>query len=170
MLSPSISIPAFSDGDCILIYDNISIIYYHPEEDYTDVAFSWYTDYPNEKRIDYYQFKGNLTDTFKEGDYVAIKVHIKHVIITISDFEVYNLEIFEEEWVSEQYFIDNVNDILIYEGLAPMDESGIWKLNASSVWSLWQRNNKLYSHPSMKFFISNLPCKITAHTVCKSNL
>jgi len=115
----NLSYASFSEGDCIIIHDNISIIAYYPEYDYTSVCFSWYTDEYTKVHV-YYHFETNITNTYNEGDLVEIKLHLKHVDVETTNM-IYHIDIFDEQWSGEEYFINNVQDILIDEGLKPID-------------------------------------------------
>lgn len=118
--------PNFSDGECIIIQDNISLIQYYPNVNYTSVVFSWYKDQYTKPHV-YYHFKGNITDEYKKGDTVEILLHLKHVELETKNM-MYTIDIFEEQWVSNQYFIENVASIDIDKGLKAMDQNGITKI------------------------------------------
>ena len=117
-----------SDGDRIIIRDNISIITYFEERNETTIAFSWYEEMYKEHII-YFHFKGNITDRYKVGDEIEIPLTLKHVHIETNS-TIYDIDVFEEQWVSEEYFAKNVHSILIYGGLKAMDPSIIKKVNA----------------------------------------
>lgn len=117
-----------SDGDRIIIRDNISIITYFEERNETTIAFSWYEDMYTEHII-YFHFKGNITDRYKVGDEIEIPLTLKHIHIETNS-TIYNIDVFEEQWVSEEYFVNNVHSFLIEEGLKAMDPSIIKKVDA----------------------------------------
>ena len=117
---------SLSDGECIIIRDNISMVTYSEEDDKTTITFSWYEDQYTKTHV-YYYFTGNITDIYKVGDEVEITLTLKHVDIETNSTK-YNIDIFEEQWDSEQYFINNVQSILIDKGLKNMDPSIIEKI------------------------------------------
>ena len=117
---------SLSDGECIIIRDNISMVTYSEEDDKTTITFSWYEDQYTKIHV-YYYFMGNITDIYKVGDEVEITLTLKHVDIETNSTK-YNIDIFEEQWDSEQYFINNVQSILIDKGLKNMDPSIIEKI------------------------------------------
>lgn len=117
---------SLSDGECIIIRDNISMVTYSEEDDKTTITFSWYEDQYTKTHV-YYYFMGNITDIYKVGDDVEITLTLKHVDIETNSTK-YNIDIFEEQWDSEQYFINNVQSILIDKGLKNMDPSIIEKI------------------------------------------
>jgi hypothetical protein len=111
--------PEIAEGDCIIIHDAISLIQYYPDDDYTSVCFSWYQNTESKKEV-FYKFKGDITDIYKKGDVVEITLHLKHIELETTDV-IFDIDVFEEQWESEQFFIDNVEDVLIDTGLRPMD-------------------------------------------------
>lgn len=117
---------SLSDGECIIIRDNISMITYSEEDNKTTITFSWYEDQYKKPHV-YYYFTGNITDIYKVGDEVEIKLTLKHVDIETNSTK-YNIDIFEEQWESEQYFINKVQSILVDKGLKSMDPSIIEKI------------------------------------------
>ena len=112
---------SLSDGDCIVIRDNISIITYSKEEDKSTIAFSWYEDQYT-KPHDYYYFEGDITNTYSEGDNIEILLTIKSVEVETNSTKYY-IQIFEEQWQSKKYFEENVQSIQINTGLIPMNSS-----------------------------------------------
>jgi hypothetical protein len=122
----TITYDGLTDGECIVIRDNASIVNYSEEEGKTTITFSWYEDQYTKTHV-YYYFLGNITSEFNEGDEVAIKLTLKHVE-TETNSTIYILDVFEEQWESEQYFIENVQSILISEGLKNMDPALITKI------------------------------------------
>jgi len=118
--------PEFEEEDCIIIHDKISLIQYYPDDQYTTVCFSWYQDQYTKTHV-YYHFEGNITDTYKEGDTVEITLHLKHIELETTNMS-YSLDVFEEQWESEQYFVENVQYILIDNGLKHMDLDTITKV------------------------------------------
>ena len=118
--------PNFSQGDCIILRDTISIIQYSEEDGFTTIAFSWSED-AYTKTFEYYYFEGDITDSYKKDDTVEIKLHLKHVE-TETINATYYIDIFEEQWQSEQYFIENVDSFIIKDGLKPMNPNILNKI------------------------------------------
>lgn len=63
------------------------------------------------------------------GDEIEIPLTLKHIHIETNS-TIYNIDVFEEQWVSEEYFVNNVHSFLIEEGLKAMDPSIIKKVDA----------------------------------------
>lgn len=121
---------SLKDGDTLIIQDSISEINYDSNTDETTVTFKW-SEPEGEGTLTtsrHFQFDGNITQNYLVGDGVSITVHIKHITISIDNFE-YNLEVFEEQWISEDYFSENVpNFFLISQGFKPLPQSCIIKV------------------------------------------
>jgi hypothetical protein len=117
---------SLSNGDCIIIRDNISIITYNEEEDKTTITFSWYED-PYTKPHEYYYFTGNITDIYQKDDEIEIRLTLLHKELETNN-EKYIIDVFEEQWVSDEYFINNVESILFNTGLKNMNPSIITKI------------------------------------------
>jgi len=81
----------FADGDCIIIYDAISSIQYYPDDDYTNVCFSWHQT-KNTMISSCFRFEGDITDKYGEGDVVEITLHLLHIELETTDNK-YNIEI-----------------------------------------------------------------------------
>lgn len=115
---------SLKDGDTLIIQDSISEINYDSNTNATTVTFKW--SEPTTSR--HFQFDGDITQDYLVGGGVSITVHIKHITISIDYFE-YDLEIFEEQWISEDYFSENVpNFFLIIQGFKPLPQSCISKV------------------------------------------
>lgn len=99
---------SLDDGDTLIFQDLISDITYDETTDITTIEFEYsqgegegtYTS-TNE-----FIFDGNLTGDYSVGDEVRITVTIKHVTFTMQGMTL-DIEVYEEYWVSEQYYIDN---------------------------------------------------------------
>lgn len=92
---------SLDEGDTLIIQDTISEISYNSSTDITTITFTTSGD-PYKR-----EFEGDLTVSFQAGDEVKITVTIKHVeftyesVIGTMDFD---MEVFEEIWVSEEYY------------------------------------------------------------------
>ena len=89
-------------GDTLIVIDYISDLNYQSEKDKTLITLSDPTII--------FSFKGNIENSFTIGDKVKITVTIKHVELSFVLNNVsmyYDVEIYEEQWVDEQYFIEN---------------------------------------------------------------
>ena len=93
---------SYEDGDTLIIKDTISTITYDKTFNATGISFIW----DNGTQIRNFAFKGNITDSYKNGDKVKITVHLKHVTFSYNGKN-YDMEIFAEEWESQDYFIKN---------------------------------------------------------------
>jgi len=107
-----INYSSYNENDTIIINDQIENIEYDSDNDSTVISFFSNVNESIFKSSDLI-FKGDLTDTYNVDDNVEIKLTIKHVLIPISfgdDTFYYDVEIFKEQWVSEDYFISNVQN------------------------------------------------------------
>ncbi len=93
---------SYQDGDTLIIKDTISNVTYDQNFNATGISFIWSSGTRG------VAFQGNITDKYKEGDEVEITVHLKHVTFFYNDIN-YDMEIFAEEWESQDYFIKNFN-------------------------------------------------------------
>ena len=116
--------PEFYDGDCIIIYDAISTIQYYPNEDYTGICFSWH---PSKDKVENscFNFEGDITDIYKSGDIVEITLHLLHINVETDDM-IYDMDTFDEQWWSNQFFKNNVEGYLIDSGLKPISPDAIY--------------------------------------------
>jgi len=92
------------DGDSLVIQDSITDIYYDPDTDTTVVVFEWSEGEENNSYAPF--FEGDITDKYTIGQEVRITVTIKYVEISYGGFD-FKIEIFEEQWENEEYFINN---------------------------------------------------------------
>lgn len=113
---------SLEDGDSLIIRDIISNIYYDSETDTTAVKFNWTDNGVNSSFA--IVFAGDLSGTFQSGDEVNISVKIKHVTFSYGDMN-YDLEIYEEQWENQEYFVSNVGSAL--GGLKPLPQKSITK-------------------------------------------
>lgn len=93
---------SYEDGDALIIQDIISNVTYDQTFNATGISFT------SPSGIRGFAFQGNITDKYKEGDEVKITVHLKHVTFSYNGKN-YDMEIFAEEWESQDYFINNFN-------------------------------------------------------------
>lgn len=90
------------EGDTLVIVDYVTEIYYWAEKDKTRIDLS-------DPTVGFY-FNGNVENSYDVGDEVRVTVTIKHVELSYTSNGRtlnYDVEIFEEQWVNEQYFIEN---------------------------------------------------------------
>lgn len=114
------------DGDTLIIQDKISTISYRPEVDATSITFCHWEG--NTGVCESFYFEGDITNQYQKGDQIRITVHIKNVTFFGSRYN-YDMEIFEEQWVSVSYFNSRVVHCLDFtKGLKPMSSSIITKL------------------------------------------
>lgn len=97
----SILYTSYEDGDTLIIKDTISDVTYNQTFNVTGISIMGGSD-----SIRGFAFQGNITDLYKNGDKVKITVHIKHVTFLYNGKN-YDMEIFAEEWESQDYFIEN---------------------------------------------------------------
>jgi hypothetical protein len=111
------------NGDLLIIEDVINDIFYDSDEDVTIIIFRWIINDVS----DYLDltFEGDLTDSFEIGDKVSISVTIKYVTLSYKEFN-FKMEIYKEQWVSEEYFRNDVDSG--GDGFKPLSESSIAKL------------------------------------------
>ena len=111
------------NGDLLIIEDVINEIFYSNDEDATIIIFRWVVN----EESDYLDltFEGDLTDSFEMGDKVSISVTIKYVMFSYEEFN-FEMEIYKEQWVSEEYFRENVDSGA--DGFKPLPENIISKL------------------------------------------
>lgn len=112
------------DGDCIIVYDSISSINYYPDEDFTEICFSWY-EHKNVMDSYCFFFEGDMSDSYGEGDVVEITLHLIHIQLE-TEKNKYEIEVFDEQWAGANYFKDNVEDKLIETGLKPISSDHIY--------------------------------------------
>jgi hypothetical protein len=96
---------SLNDKDTLIIIDTIDEIIFDSNYNTTKIIFSWDT----EEGADYLElfFEGNILDSYKIGNEVEITVRIKYVTFTYENFD-FKMEIYEEQWVNEEYFKSNV--------------------------------------------------------------
>jgi len=109
---------SLNDGDTLILQDTIKKIDYYAETNSTRVTFEW-TDGTYSP-----PFQGNITSMFSIGDKVKITVHIKHVQFS-NNTRSFDLELFEEQWVSQEYFLAN---IFPFGGLIALNQGLIEKI------------------------------------------
>lgn len=100
----TINYKSVDDGDKLAIQDTIFKISYDYIYNKTIVLFVWGEE--DESDSMFFEFEGNITDSFFIGDQVKITVKIKHVIFSYQDVT-YDMELYEEQWVSEEYYNSN---------------------------------------------------------------
>ncbi|HDQ15550.1 MAG TPA: hypothetical protein ENN45_00650 [Bacteroidetes bacterium] len=99
---------SLDDGDILIFQDEIAEISYDETTDITTIEFE-YSQGEGEgtyTSTTQFIFDGDLTGEYSIGDEVKITVTIKHVTVTIQGMTL-DMEIYEEYWVSEQYFTEN---------------------------------------------------------------
>ena len=92
---------SLDEGDTLEIQDTIFNINYDDTIDRTIILFvSTEGDSSNSMK---FEFEGKMTDSFFNDEQVKITVKIKHVIFSYQNIS-YDMELFEEQWVSKEYF------------------------------------------------------------------
>lgn len=118
----TMSFALLEDGDTLIIQDTINETTYDADNDATMVKFTWINgSFHGSLSI---PFEANITSTYQAGDDVQITTTITHVTFTHQEIN-YDLEIFEEQWESADYYINNVGSTL--QGLKPMPTTIIQK-------------------------------------------
>lgn len=94
---------SMEEGDTLIFMDTISDIQYLNDVDATKIVFKINVTETQWKSTQFY-FTGNITSSYKVGDFVKITVTIKHV--TLSDVQGMDIdiEIYEQAWESEEYY------------------------------------------------------------------
>ena len=112
-----------SDGDTIIIHDNISEIIYNSDDDTTTVTFIWVNDSGMINSWDF-TFYGNLTGVYKADDEIKITLKIKHINLTFEYNGInvhYDFELPEERWPGEENFKADLK-------INPLPQSSIEKI------------------------------------------
>jgi len=127
MLSLTILYSSLEDGDTLILQDTIPEITYDSNTQSTNVRFEWSEEQNGGTLTSSRTFRieGNITDEFQIGNEFKLTVKIKHVTFSnpLGEGEI-ELELFEEEWVNEEYFVEN----LATSGLKPLPQSCIEKV------------------------------------------
>ena len=100
----TINFKSLDDGDTLVIQDTIFKINYDYIIDKTIVLFAWGEG--NESDSMMFEFEGNITGSYFIDDEVRITVKIKQVIFTYQNVP-HDMELYEEQWVNEEYFNTN---------------------------------------------------------------
>ena len=113
-------------GDTIIIQDTISSLSYDAISKTTTLSFEW-VDSGSIKAL-YLLFEGDITNQYIAGDRVNITVTLKRVTFSYEDVN-YDLEVYAESWVSEEYFKENVISATeIAQAYKPLSSNLIEKL------------------------------------------
>lgn len=98
---------SFDDGDQVTIKDNIYMINYWQDEDYTSIEFDVNTTLDTGEHVTSLEFdiKGNITSTYNKNDLVTITFTIKQVKFNYQDWY-YDLEVYKEGY-DQQYYLNN---------------------------------------------------------------
>lgn len=92
---------SLDEGDTLIIQDTILNINYDDAADRTIIVFvSTEGELSDSMK---FEFEGKLTDSFYNDEQVRITVKIKHVVFSYQNIS-YDMELYEEQWVSEEYF------------------------------------------------------------------
>lgn len=115
-----------NDGDIIIIQDYISNIFYDDISNTTTVSFNW-DDNGNIRSL-YFLFEGDITNKYNLGDFVNISVTLKRVTFLYKNIS-YDLEIYAENWESQDYFESNlISPLDISRSLKPLTSDLIEKI------------------------------------------
>lgn len=120
---------SLKEGDTLILQDTISQIFFNSDENVTKISFNITSEDEAGYTLINYYFEGNITDSYQIDDEVKITVTIKHVEFTYESATGtmnYELELFDEQWESEEYFTTNLASI--YGGFKPLTESYIEKI------------------------------------------
>jgi len=118
----TIAYNSLEDGDTLILQDKITNISYDSVTNSTMVKFEW-TNGSISFSIKL-AFEGNITGSYIVGDNVTITQKIKHVTFTYQNLA-YDIELFEDQWESQDYFSFNAGSAL--GGLKPLPQSCIAK-------------------------------------------
>jgi hypothetical protein len=116
---------SMEEGDTLIFMDTISEIQYLNDVDATKIVFKINVTEIQWKSTQFY-FMGNITSSYKVGDFVRITVTIKHVILTDVQGMDLDIEIYEQAWRSEEYFRNNLTTSM--GGFYPMPIDTITKI------------------------------------------
>jgi len=100
----TINYKSLNDGDTLIIQDAIFKINYDYVFNKTIILFVWDEGNLSDSMI--FEFEGNITGSYFNDDQVKITVKIKHVIFSYQNVS-HDMELFEEQWVNEEYFNSN---------------------------------------------------------------
>ncbi len=110
----TINFKSLDEGDTLMIQDEIFKISYEIDFDKTIMLF---VDEENLEEGVFFEFEGDLTGNYFINDQVRITVKIKKVIFSNQNI---SIELFEGQWVDEEYFNTN--------GYKPLPPSCITKI------------------------------------------
>ena len=94
---------SMEEGDTLIFMDTISSTRYLNDVDATEITFRITVGETGWKAITFF-FTGNITSSYKVGDFVKITVTIKHVIMSDVQGMDVDIEIWEQAWKSEEYY------------------------------------------------------------------
>lgn len=118
---------SLDDNDTLIIQDNITNIHYDPLENATKVTFSITQGSGTGEYSPW--FEGNITGSYAIGDQVKITGCIKHVTFSNATLHI-DLELYEEQWESVDYFFTYVSSEL--NGFKPMPQHAITLVHETS--------------------------------------
>jgi len=120
---------SLKEGDILVLQDSISQISYNSDEGVTKISFNITTEGEAGYTLVNYYFEGDITESYQIDDEVKITETIKHVEFTyesaIGSMN-YELELFDGQWESEEYFVNNLASI--FGGFKPLTQSCIEKI------------------------------------------
>lgn len=118
----TIACNSLEDGDTLILQDTITNISYDSVTNSTMVKFEWTNGIASFSTN--LAFEGNITGSYIVGDNVNITQKIKHVTFSYQNLA-YDIELFEDQWVSEEYFTSHVTT---GNQLKPLPQSCIIKV------------------------------------------
>lgn len=93
---------SMQEVDSLIFMDAISEIQYLTDVDATEIVFTIKIGETEWKSTRFF-FMGNITDSYKVGDFVRITVTITHATFTIDGMDV-DIEIYKETWLDFDYY------------------------------------------------------------------
>jgi len=100
----TINYKSLNDGDTLIVQDTNFKIFFDFVFNETKLIFVW--DGGDSNNSLEFEFEGNITGSYSSFDQVKITVKIKHVKFSFRNIN-YDLELFEEQWVNEEYYVQN---------------------------------------------------------------
>lgn len=137
----SYQLESLDDGDVLIIKDTLNNVLYQEPYQYTLIDFGSAESPP-------FAIEGNITDKFRNGDDVELKVHIIHVIFVQQlDNETWTIELetFQEGWDSETN-----TSVPIPQSYLKLLEDGEGKVVTMTIFELVDDYNESWNNSTRK--------------------
>jgi len=105
---------SLKEGDTLILQDTITSISYDETTDLTTIEFEYEEGQMSSTTT--LLVDGNVTDSYQVGDTIKATLKIKHVTATLMGATI-DMEIYEEYWVSQEYFENNYTTGNPYKGI-----------------------------------------------------